>query len=218
MAYDLEEQEQLASLKAWWRQYGTLTTSVALAVALGFAAWNSWSWYQRNQTANAVAVYEDLLGAATAGDGVKVREYAGVLFEQYRRTPYAQMAGLAAAKASFDSQDLKTAQAQLQWVIENARDADFKTVARLRLAGVLLDEGDHAAALKTLEGTVSTAYQSAVADRRGDILVASNDLSGARAAYNEAIDKTDPRTNYAQVIRLKLDALGEPPPASEEKK
>jgi predicted negative regulator of RcsB-dependent stress response len=35
-AYDLEEQEQLAEIKAWWKQYGNLLTNVLLAAVLAF--------------------------------------------------------------------------------------------------------------------------------------------------------------------------------------
>ena len=31
MAYDLEEQEQLATLKGWWKQYGNLVSWVVIA-------------------------------------------------------------------------------------------------------------------------------------------------------------------------------------------
>jgi predicted negative regulator of RcsB-dependent stress response len=58
MALDLEEQEQLAELKAWWRQHGTLLVSVLLAVAIGFAGWQGWQWYQRGQSTQAGTLYD----------------------------------------------------------------------------------------------------------------------------------------------------------------
>ena len=39
MAYDLEEQEQLATLKAWWKQYGNLVTWVVIAALAAYAGW-----------------------------------------------------------------------------------------------------------------------------------------------------------------------------------
>ena len=42
-AYDLEEQEQLAELKAWWKQNGNLVTGVVVAAA-------SASWPGRDGT------------------------------------------------------------------------------------------------------------------------------------------------------------------------
>jgi len=40
MAYDLEEQEQLAELKALWNKYGNFILTVVTVVLLGFAAYN----------------------------------------------------------------------------------------------------------------------------------------------------------------------------------
>ena len=44
--YDLEEQEQLAEIKVWWKQYGNLVINVFTAVMLAVSAWMGWSWYQ----------------------------------------------------------------------------------------------------------------------------------------------------------------------------
>ena len=49
MAYDLQEQEQLDELKAWWKKYGNLILTVVTVVLLAFAAYNGWRWYQRSQ-------------------------------------------------------------------------------------------------------------------------------------------------------------------------
>ena len=63
-AYDLEEQEQLAELKAWWKQYGNLVTGIVVAASLGVLAWQAWNWYQRSQAAQASGVYSVLQRAA----------------------------------------------------------------------------------------------------------------------------------------------------------
>ena len=71
MALDLEEQEQLAELKAWWKQYGNLLINVATAAAVVFIAWFGWNWYQRSQAGQASTVYAVLLWAAfTDREGV----------------------------------------------------------------------------------------------------------------------------------------------------
>src|SRR6266545_813238 len=59
-AYDLEEQEQLAELKAWWKEHGgTVMLGATLALA-AFGAWNGWMWYQRSQAAQAAVLYAAL--------------------------------------------------------------------------------------------------------------------------------------------------------------
>jgi predicted negative regulator of RcsB-dependent stress response len=118
------------------------------------------------------------------------------------------MSGLAAAKAAFEANDLKTAKAQLQWVADNGRDAEYKALARIRLAGILLDEKSYDEGLKVLSGDFPPEFAGAVADRKGDILAAQNKLAEARAAYQSALEKTDPKNPARQLIQLKLDALG----------
>ena len=209
MAYDLEEQEQLAALKAWWARWGNKVSTVVLLVALVFAGWNGWNWWQRNQAGQAAGAYEDLQAAVAAKDLARAKGAAGTLFDQYARTPYAQMGGLLSARLLYDNGDLRTAKAQLQWVVEHARDEPFKLVARLRLAGILLDEGALDDALKQVTGSVPPAFEMAYADRRGDILLAQKKIDEARAAWKEALDKADENgTGYRQIVQLKLDDLG----------
>ena len=43
---DLQEQEQLDALKAFWKTHGNLITWVLIAVLGAYAAWNGWNIYQ----------------------------------------------------------------------------------------------------------------------------------------------------------------------------
>jgi predicted negative regulator of RcsB-dependent stress response len=208
MAYDLEEQEQLDTLKAWWKQYGNLVTWLLIVALAGYAAWNTW---QRNQSAQAALLYEELEKAVAAKDNGKVQRAATDLSDKFGKTAYAQMGALAAAKAAFDTNDLKTAKAQLQTVIDKGSDEEYKAVARIRLAGILLDEKAYDDGLKLLAGDFPAQFASAVADRKGDILTAQNKIEEARAAYKMALDKTDQKNPGRQLIQLKLDAIGGAP-------
>ena len=72
MAYDLEEQEQLAQLKAWWQKYGNAILSAVTVVLLGFASYNGWRWYEREQAKTAAGVYGQLEQAIESRDAAKV--------------------------------------------------------------------------------------------------------------------------------------------------
>ena len=50
---DLQEQEQLEDIKAFWKRYGNLIAWLITACLLAYAGWNGWGWYQRDQTAKA---------------------------------------------------------------------------------------------------------------------------------------------------------------------
>jgi len=213
MAYDLEEQEQIASLKAWWNKYGNLT-SWALIVALAtYSGWSVWNYYQRNQALQASQLYDEEQKAVVAKDNAKVQRAATDMQSRFGHTAYAQMSALAAAKSAFDANDLKAAKAQLGWVVEHGTD-EYQTVAKLRLAGVLLDERAYDEALKTIAGDTLPQFAGAVADRKGDILVAQNKLADARAAYLAALAATDKKNPGRQLIQLKLEAIGGTAPDS----
>lgn len=208
MAYDLEEQEQLATLKAWWNKFGNLVTWLLIAALAGYAAWNGWNYYQRNQATQAALLYDELQKAVSAKDKGRVLRAAGDMQDKFARTAYAQMAALAAAKSAWEAKDAAAAKAQLQWVIDKGQDAEYKALARIRLAGVLLDEKAYDEALKVLAADVPPYFAGAAADRKGDILAAQNKLEDARAAWKLALEKTDEKNPARQLIQLKLDAIG----------
>lgn len=207
MAYDLEEQEQIANFKAFWDRFGNVISWVLILALGGYAAYNFWNSHQRTQSAEASALYDQLVMSLEANDNAKAQRYAGDIEGKFGGTAYAQMAGLAAAKAAFDASDLKTAQAQLQWVVDHGDD-EYKSVARLRLAGVQLDQKAYDDALKTLSGDILPQFAAEAADRKGDVLVAQNKLLDARTAYQAALDKMDANNPGRRLVEIKLEAIG----------
>jgi predicted negative regulator of RcsB-dependent stress response len=209
MPLDLEEQEQLAELKAWWKQHGTRITAVVLAVAVGFAGWVAFRSYSQSQAMEASVLYDAVSKAAQANDAKALRDASGTLVENYPGTAYAPMGALLAARYYFERNDLKSAKAQLQWVVERASSTDFKDLARLRLAAVLLDEKAYDEALALLETKPAAAYEAQYAALRGDILVAKNQAAEARAAYKLALEKAEKKNGpFQESVRMRLEALG----------
>ena len=74
---DLEEQEQLDQLKAFWNQYGNLISWLLIAVLGAYAAWNGWNYYQREQGAKAGALYDEIEKAAQEVDADRATRCAG---------------------------------------------------------------------------------------------------------------------------------------------
>ncbi|MGP1678740.1 MAG: YfgM family protein [Burkholderiales bacterium] len=207
--YDLEEQEQLAALKAWWQENSSMVITALSLALIALAAWQGWSYYQRSQAVQASSLYAAVQKAASANDLKQVQESAGAILERYPRTAYAAMAALVSAKAHFQSGDLKTARAQLAWVAENAKDEGLQDIARLRLASVMLDEKAYDDALKALDAKHSAAFDALFLAARGDVLVAQGKKEEARSAYKAALDKTDARdAGLRGSIQLRLDGLG----------
>jgi len=206
--HDLEEQERIDAIKAWWKQYGnTVTLGIAVFAAV-MAGTQGWRWYKQKQNVEAASVYQAVQAAAQADDVKKIRETAGAIIEKYPSTSYATRAALEAARANYETGDAKSAKAQLQWVIEHATELQARDVARLRLAGVLLDEKNYAEAVKLLDASHDAAFDALYADMKGDVLAAQGKMVEARTAYQTALSKIDEKSAFRKFVELKLDGLG----------
>ena len=209
MAYDLEEQEQLATVKGWWHDNGTKVLTVVALVAVVGSGWQGWRVWQANQAQQAGAQYEALVKAAQEGDAKGLRDAGGTLVESFPRTLYASMGALVAARFHVEHSDLKNAKAQLQWVVDRSSSDELRDLARLRLAAVLLDEKSHDEALALLEAKHAAPLEGQYAALKGDILVAKNKPADAKAAYRLALEKADVRSGgFRDSVQLRLDALG----------
>jgi len=210
--YDLEEQEQIDSIKTWWKMYGNLVSGVILAGSLAVIGWQGWNWYQRSQAAQASAIYGVLEQAVAARDAQRVKAAAGELAEKFGGTSYAALGALVAARQSFEAGDLKTAKAQLSWAADKGKD-EIKDLARLRLAAVLLDEKAYDEALKQLESAHAAAFAARFLELKGDVLAAQGKKPEARTAYKAALDKGEVHEGRGgagrELLRQKLENLGE---------
>ncbi|PLZ02733.1 hypothetical protein CY652_09400 [Burkholderia sp. WAC0059] len=204
-----DEQESIESFKAWWGQWGNVSTWVALVVLLALAAWNGWNYWQRHQAAGAAVLYDQVQQAATAGDQALMTRAATDMESRFSSTAYAQMSALAAAKTLYLAGDAAGAKAQLQWDIDHAKDDEFRQIAKLRLASLLLDEKAYDAGLALLVQPASGPFKGVVADGRGDLLAAAGRRDEARAAYQLALENLPQGSaSERQLIQFKLDALG----------
>jgi predicted negative regulator of RcsB-dependent stress response len=208
--YDLDEQERLDELKAWWKRWGNwVLIGIAVLVAAA-AGWRYWQHRTLTQSLEAGMVYEKLTQALAANDGKTAREAGAALIDQYAGTAYAPRAALLLARLNAGAKDLKSAQAQLEWAVSHSKEPALRDLARLRLAGVQLDQRQFDAALKTLAATHSDAFAARFDDLRGDVLLAQGKPGEARAAYQAAFGKLADDNAYRNIVELKLDALGGP--------
>ncbi len=208
--YDLDEQERLDELKAWWKRWGNVVMIGAAAAIAAAAGWRYWQNHIMTQSLEAAAVYEKLTASLAANDPKAAREAGAMLTGQYKGTAYAPRAALLLAKLNVAGKDLKSAQTQLEWALANSKEPAVKDLARLRLAGVQLDQQQYDAALKTLSDTHSDAFAFRFLDLKGDVLLAQGKQADARAAYQAAYSAMEEDNPYRTLVELKLDAMGGP--------
>ena len=211
---DLQEQEQLDALKAFWNKYGNLITWLLVLVLGAFAAWNGWNYWQREQGLKAGGMFEELERASLAGDADKTGRVFADLKTNFPRTAFAEQGGLLAAKLQFEKGQVDAAKASLNWVADNAAEAEIRTAARLRLAAVLTESKQYDEALKVLAAATAPGFEALVADRRGDVLLIQGKKDEARVAYELAYKAMGEKIDYRRLIDTTLTALGAAPGAA----
>lgn len=207
-ALDLQEQEQLESLKTWWKENSNWILAVLLTVAVAGGGWRGWHYYQTKQAAEAASLYDQFTEQLMTHDAKRVNDAAAAVMDRYSGTIYAARAAMLAAQVNIQGSAVPQAKTQLQWVLDHASEATMKDVAHLRLAALFLDEKNYADAMKNLDATHPAAFDGLYADLRGDVLSAQGKNDEARAAYQQAFDKTDAKNTYRQLIQMKIDDLG----------
>lgn len=205
---DLEEQEQLDELKHFWSRYGNLITGVIIVVLGSFASWNGYQYWQRTQSTQAAALFDEIERVVSTNDTDKAERTFAEMKERFPRTVYAPRAGLLLAKLAVDSGKVDTAKEALSWVSDHAVDRAYVAIARLRLSGVLMDTKAYDEALKILASDVSVEFAGLVADRRADIFVLQDKKNEAVVEYQKAYKALDDRLEYRRLVEVKLNALG----------
>jgi predicted negative regulator of RcsB-dependent stress response len=209
--YDIEEQEQIDDLKAWWSMYGKYVSGALVAVAAVAVAFQGWRWYQRNQSEQASVLYQAVSQAARNNDVAKAKDPATQITDRFGGTSYAPRAALLYSKLLYDAGDHAGARTQLQWTVDHSDEDEIKAVARFRLAQALLDDKQYDDALKALDAKTPEPFAGLYADLRGDILATVGKNAEAIAAYQLALAKIDAKSPYRAYIQVKLDSLGGAP-------
>ncbi|MDO8414024.1 MAG: tetratricopeptide repeat protein [Gallionellaceae bacterium] len=205
---DMQEQEQIDALKAWWKENGKWLLLTAALTLAGVAAVRGWQTYQSNQGGEASTLYAELEKQLQSNDPKRINDAATAVMDKFSSTAYAPRAALTAAQVNIQTKDITRAKTQLQWVIDHAKESGLQNVARLKLASILLDEKNYTDALKLLDATDDNAFVGLYADLKGDVLNAQGKTEEARTAYKLALDKIEAKSSYRNLVQMKLDALG----------
>ena len=206
--YDLEEQDQLDDLKAWWARWGNTVATVLVVAALAAAAVQGWRWWSFRKAEEAAVLFNAVTMAARANDVAKARDAVAQLTDKFSGSGYSPRAAFIVAKMQFDAGESAAARAQLQWVVDHADESELKEIARYRLAELMLNDKQYDDALKMLDAKHSQPFAGLYADLRGDAHAAAGRTVEARAAYQEALAKFDAKAQYRNYVQVKLESLG----------
>jgi predicted negative regulator of RcsB-dependent stress response len=205
---DLEEQEQLDQLKHFWKQYGNWITWGLIVVLGAVAAWNGFQLWQRNQSTQAAAMFDEVEKVTKAGDPQKAERAFSDMKERFASTVYTQQAGLLVAKMNYEAGKPEVSKGILRWLVDHAVDKGYASIARLRLSALLIDSKSYDEALGVLGSGMSDEFSALVDDRRGDIFVLQGKNTDAKTAYLKAYTAFESQSEYRRLVGIKLSALG----------
>jgi predicted negative regulator of RcsB-dependent stress response len=214
---DLEEQEQLDQLKHFWNQYGNPITWILIAILGGVGAWNGYQMWQRNQAAQAAAMFDEVEKVVRGGNTQKAERAFTDMRDRFSKAAYTQQTGLMVAKMAYEAGKADVAKATLTWLADNATDPGYASMARLRLAAILMESKAYDEALKALGAGVAEEFAALAADRKGDIYVLQDKKAEAKTEYQKAYQGLEPQSDYRRVVGIKLGALGVNPEAGSAK-
>ena len=211
---DLEEQEQLDQLKHFWKQYGNFITWGLIVILGAVASWNGYHAWQRSQAAQAGAMFDEAEKVVRGADVQRAERAFNDMKERFSKAAYTQQAGLLVAKMTYEAGKVDTAKSTLNWLVENAADKGYASIARLRLSALLLDAKSYDEAVKVLSMGISDEFSALADDRRGDIYTLQGKKAEAKAEYQRAFKGLDEQSEYRRLVVVKLNSLGVDPLAS----
>lgn len=205
---DLEEQEQVAQLKHFWAKHGNRITTLALIVAVAFAGWNGWQYWQRKVALEATVMMDELEVAADAGNLDKTQRVFEDLRSKASRSIQAQHAALRVAEMQNAAGKSTEVKSTLVWVTENAKDEGLRALARLRLSALELEANAPESAIQWLASDIPEAFAGLAADRRGDAQLILGKRQDAIDSYRKAWEALSGDADYRRIVEAKLNTLG----------
>ncbi len=185
MSEYLSEEEQLESLRNWWKQYGTWLLIGLIVAAAGYGGWQ---WYQKHtmdKALEASALYQSWLDAGA--DEAKQESAFAAIEAGAKGSAYHSLVLFRQAAKAAEAGELEKAEPLLQKVIDGSGEPLLRSLAILRQAAVLqgLDRSDEA--LKLLDRVSGEGYKGLALELKGDIHMARDERAEANKAYAAAM-------------------------------
>lgn len=206
-ALDLQEQETIDNLKAFWAKWGNLITTLLTVVLLATAGWYWWTDHQRKQGMAASVLYEGIEQAVEKQQIDKALPLFAEMQKQFGNAPYTTQAALLLASV----QPADKAQPLLEWAASQGDPQDLRDLANLRLSGLHFEAKRAPQAEAALAAIQSPAFEALVADRRGDLALLAKDVAKAREQFSKAYLGLDAELPYRRLVEAKLMSVGVDP-------
>ncbi|MGL5741095.1 MAG: YfgM family protein [Legionella sp.] len=189
MSVYMTEEEQLESIKKWWKKYGNLVTIILSLILFAIAGSRYFNWHQDKLTQQASIAYEHMMVALSNQNTKAVKSYANELIHDHANTVYADAAHMTLAKLYVSKNKLDKATEELQTVATSGKMLALKQIAKIRIARILAAEKSYTDALKELTSVDDTTYLPVINELKGDIYGATGQYQEALSSYKLALDE-----------------------------
>ncbi|MBA2654917.1 MAG: tetratricopeptide repeat protein [Gammaproteobacteria bacterium] len=203
----VSDKEQIEMIKTWWRENGRFTILSVAAALIISAGWRFWQNNKLQDSANASVIYEQMLNQESHQD-ISAAEYEVTnLLTNHPRTPYASLASFVSAQNAINANNLEGASEKFDWIIANSKNADFKQIAKIRKARLMIAMQKYDEGLQLLNNPSSETYLPLINEVKGDLLAAKGDIKGALGAYQNALNSLRKDASNREFLLMKYNHL-----------
>lgn len=207
---DYDEYEQGEAVRKWIKENGVaVAIGVVLALVLIFG-YRQWQAHRTGHQIQAASQFAALQNAVQGQNKQAMGAALGDLQKNYADTSYAAFGSAAVAEYDVGKDELKPAMQNLQWAVAHSRQPELKSLFTLRLARVLIAEGQAKRAMTALDGIPAGDYAAIAAELRGDAQLKLGNADSARSAYEQAIARLGEDAPERNAVQMKLDNLTQP--------
>ena len=199
MREDLEQQEQMQHLKAFWKANGKWITSSLILVFLivgSINGWKLWDNYNKEKASKILTNLEKNIEAQNTD--IALRLYQEIS-KDYPNTLQAGLAGLLVAKSLISDGQRDKAAAILDELTKNSQ---VKWLAIIRLSNVLLDLNRPGEVIEIIPEIIPDHWVGIVVDRRGDAFATLGDFESAKKDWLRALSFYDANPSNQDVTRF----------------
>jgi predicted negative regulator of RcsB-dependent stress response len=185
MAFDLEEQEQLDRIKAFWAKWGNKITALMFVGLIAVSAWKFYEYRQTSKQEKAVQAFEAYERAAQA----KAAGTPAMLAELQQKFPESRLSAQASfigATIAIEAQDWAQALTQLQWIVTHGTPEN-KGIAGLEIADIQAQTGKLDDALKTLDTPPAPQFTAVYLSKKADLYMMHKQPEKAHEAMQAAL-------------------------------
>jgi predicted negative regulator of RcsB-dependent stress response len=218
VADHLSDEEQLESLKKWWRQNGTSLLLILVLSGGGWFGWNYWQTQKQQKIEDTSHLYMALVEAEMAWEANPTQEAAQKLASHGEnlkaldeKSLYARFAALSLAKLYAADGEFEQAVAELDWALERTDSSELQALIRLRLANLEFARDNGEQAISLLEQSHPETFDALYDELKGDIYLTLGKPADALNAYREALASMEGRAGASErakaMIELKINDI-----------